>query len=235
VQRGEEEKFEMNCEEFELTGLDSGRDSAISAAERMAAQNHANSCSRCAALLESWLVAKAELNGVGELTRAAETPSRVEMRLRREFRTRHRAVPARRAAMIAAWALAAAAVLVAGISWRNWARTQRDEIVKQENSVPSEIANTQPRDARVPGTTDNSSPALSATALSAQDSPGDFTLLPGAFPAAADDGPVVRVRMQRGALGALGLPVNEERAGDVILVDLLVGDDGFPQAVKLVE
>jgi hypothetical protein len=235
ARRVEQEKYEMNCEEFELTGLDSGRDSATSATERTAAQNHANSCSRCAALLESWLVAKTELSALGELTRAAETPSRVEMRMRQEFRTRHRALPARRAATIAAWALAAAAVLVAGVSWRNWEKTRRDEIVKHENSVLNGVANTQPHGAQVPGATNDSLPLLSAAALSAEANAGDFTLLPGAFPAEADDAAVVRIRMQRGALGALGLPVNEERAGDVILVDLLVGDDGLPQAVKLVE
>jgi hypothetical protein len=41
------------------------------------------------------------------------------------------------------------------------------------------------------------------------------------------------VRMQRGELGALGLPVNEERAAEWIQVDLLVGNDGLPQAVRL--
>ena len=49
----------------------------------------------------------------------------------------------------------------------------------------------------------------------------------------ADDAAILRVRMQRGALGALGLPVNEERANEWIQVDLLVGDDGLPQAVRL--
>jgi cell division septation protein DedD len=225
----------MNCEEFELIGLDSGHSLATSAADRAAVQGHANNCSRCASLLESWLVAKAELSALGELTQAVETPSRVEMRLHQEFRTRHRAMPARRAATIAAWTLAAAAVLVAGISWRNWAKTRRDEIVNQENSVPSGPTNAQPRDAQAPVAPDDSSPALSAAALSAEANAGEFTLLPGAFPAGADDAAVVRVRMQRGALGAFGLPVNEERAGDVILVDLLVGEDGLPQAVKLVE
>jgi hypothetical protein len=39
--------------------------------------------------------------------------------------------------------------------------------------------------------------------------------------------------MQRGALSALGLPVNEERGGDWIQVDLLVGQDGQPKAVRL--
>ena len=49
----------------------------------------------------------------------------------------------------------------------------------------------------------------------------------------AGDGSVVRVRMQRGALGDLGLPVNEERANEWIQVDLFVGQDGQPQAVRL--
>jgi hypothetical protein len=43
------------------------------------------------------------------------------------------------------------------------------------------------------------------------------------------------VRMQRSSLGALGLPVNEERAGEWIQVDLLVGNDGLPQAVRLAQ
>jgi hypothetical protein len=41
--------------------------------------------------------------------------------------------------------------------------------------------------------------------------------------------------MQRGALDALGLTVNEERASDLIQVDLLVGDDGQPQALRLAQ
>jgi hypothetical protein len=47
------------------------------------------------------------------------------------------------------------------------------------------------------------------------------------------DAAILRVRMQRGTLGALGFPVNEERVGEWIQVDLLVGDDGLPQAVRL--
>jgi len=63
----------------------------------------------------------------------------------------------------------------------------------------------------------------------------DFTFLPGALPADTDDAAIVRVRMQRSTLGALGLPVNEERAGEWIQVDLLVGNDGLPQAVRLLQ
>jgi hypothetical protein len=62
---------------------------------------------------------------------------------------------------------------------------------------------------------------------------GDFTLLPDSIPSAPEDATVVRVQMQRGALSALGLTVNEEHAADLIQVDLLVGDDGVPQAIRL--
>jgi hypothetical protein len=223
----------MNCEEFELIGLDGRADSGTSMTQRAAAQNHANSCSRCAALLESWLAAKAELNDLGVLTRAAETPSRVEMRLRQEFRARHRSIPAKRAAVLAAWALAAAAVLVAGMSWKNWARTRHEEFGKQQYNSPSELLKTLAPGAQVPDASVESSLNPSAAMVPAEADASDFTLLPGAFPAGAEDAAVVRVRMQRGALGALGLPVNEERAGEWIQVDLLVGDDGLPQAVRL--
>ena len=58
-------------------------------------------------------------------------------------------------------------------------------------------------------------------------------MLPGVLPSDTEESEILRVRMQRGELGALGLPVNEERAGEWIQVDLLVGTDGLPQAVRL--
>jgi hypothetical protein len=75
-------------------------------------------------------------------------------------------------------------------------------------------------------------PAGAATLIAANDAE-DFTLLPGSMPQETGDAAVVRVRLQRGALGALGLPVNEERASEWIQVDLFVGQDGQPQAVRL--
>ena len=61
----------------------------------------------------------------------------------------------------------------------------------------------------------------------------DFTLLPGALMADTAEAAILRVRLQRASLSSLGLPVNEERAGEWIQVDLLVGNDGLPQAVRL--
>ena len=62
-----------------------------------------------------------------------------------------------------------------------------------------------------------------------------FTALPGAISADNEDASIVRVRMQRSSLGAFGLAVNEERAADWIQVDLLVGNDGLPEAVRLAQ
>jgi hypothetical protein len=230
----------MNCEEFEAIGLDAERDAALSEAERAAAREHAGKCSRCAALEDSWQAARAELRVFAEATAAAETPARVEMRLRQEFRTQHRTVKARRAAVIAAWAMAAAALLFGAVGWWNWRLNQQQSPLAHRKT---------PQTAGIlPGKNQNAGAGLPAAGslfetpisnaaatglLVADNEINDFTLLPGVLQTDLDDADIVRVRMQRGALGALGLPVNEERAGEWIQVDLLVGNDGLPQAVRL--
>jgi hypothetical protein len=147
------------------------------------------------------------------------------MRLRQEFRTKHKTMKAQRAAVAATWALAAAAVLVVAVSWVRWHQ--------RKNLGPA--FNTPQISASIHGL---SSPATSAGAdlgdtLVASNDSSDFTLLPGSLPSAMENATVVHVEMQRAALGAFGLTVNEEHASDLIQVDLLVGDDGLPQAVRL--
>jgi len=77
-------------------------------------------------------------------------------------------------------------------------------------------------------------PRRNPSAPAAQDSAGEFLALPYALPVtSADDASVIRVRLQRAALGAFGLPVNEERAAEWVMVDLLIGADGQPEAFRL--
>src|SRR5260370_461289 len=120
-------KQEMTCEEFEAMGLDAERDASLSEVERAAENEHAGTCSRCAALQDSWQAAEAELRAFAEDTAMAQTPARVEMRLRQEFRTRHVTLKVRRRAVIAAWALAAAAVVVGAGAWLNWRKGGHEE------------------------------------------------------------------------------------------------------------
>jgi hypothetical protein len=149
----------------------------------------------------------------------------VEMRLRHEFGMRHRSRRARAVALFAAWTLATAAVLVAGVSWWNWRLAQTDGGVSAGNTVKSNASSPAPAP----------SAAFDEATLVADNEAGEFTLLPGSLPQEVDDSAIVRVGMQRGALSALGLPVNEERVSDWIQVDLLVGQDGLPKAVRLPE
>jgi hypothetical protein len=232
----------MKCEEFEAFGLDAERDTSLSEAERTAAAEHAGTCSRCAALQDSWQRARVELRAFAADTVAAQTPARAEMRLRQDFRTQHRTLKLRRAAVISAWALATAAVLIGAVNLWNWQRTRREEGSKRETSVPSGPAQNpvSPSENSSAAANETGTPEApkkrfhnTAPAIVDDEDAGRFTLLPGSLPAETEEAAIVRVRIQRGALGALGLPVNEEGASEWIQVDLLVGNDGLPQAVRL--
>ena len=208
----------MNCEEFQAMGLDAGT-GRIGAAEEAAAAEHASSCSRCAALAESWEAARVELAVFADATRQAETPARVQMRLLQELRAQKRPHQLyRRAGIVAAWGLAAAASVVAVVSWQNW---RKDHAHVAANRIIPAVDNAV-----------QSTPSVDTVLVADEDS-GTFTPLPGALPLSSDEGAVYEVRMQRASLGALGLPVNEDGASDWISVDLLVADDGTPQGVRL--
>ena len=226
-------KQEMKCEEFEAIGLDAERDSSLSAADRAAAREHLASCSHCAALQDSWDAAGVELRAFAEDSAMAQAPARVEMRLRQEFRTRHVSMKVRRTAVITGWALAAAAVLIGAVSWINW-RRNGSNVAANHPITSSSVANSAPNNAN--GTTNDvaaQSDSVDSETLMADNELSDFTLLPGTSPADTLDAAILRVRIQRSSLGTLGLPVNEERASEWIQVDLLVGSDGLPQAVRL--
>ena len=209
----------MNCEEFEAIGLDSGT-GRITPAEETAAAEHAGKCPKCAALAESWSSVRAELAVFADATRDAGARARVRMRLLEKLRAQKRPHELyRRTGLIAAWGLAAAAVLLGAISWQNWLKDLHG--VRSTKSLPAVRQDPGPQPSR-------------ATTVADEDT-GAFTPLPGALPMASDDGSIYQVRMQRASLGALGLPVNEDGAADWISVDLLVADDGTPQAVRLHE
>jgi len=210
----------MNCEQVEVLVLDLDRDDLTDSREKAAVLAHLGHCPRCAALQESWQIAKEELRLLGEETLEARAPARVEMRLRQEFRTRRRTMVAHRAAVVAAWTLAAAAVLIGAVSTWNWQRHRSIEAARQNVAQNVLVAG----NASTPD-----------AALAGGDDSAEFTPIPGTLHDESEEAAILRVRMQRGSLGSLGLPVNEQRAGEWIQVDLLVGSDGLPQAVRLAQ
>ena len=220
----------MTCEEFAIAGLDlgvAGENSQL----QLAAREHLRECPHCAALHENWLALRADLGALGRETAGAETPPRVEMRLRQEFRTKHITVKRQRVGIVIGWSLAAAVVLVVATTWMSW-RVQRGANVAYKTDIATTATSKGNLGQSSSGVTTPAGSEL-GDVLVASNGSGDFTLLPGSIPPAPEDATVVRVQMQRAALGALGLTVDEEHAGDWIQVDLLVGDDGLPQAVRL--
>src|SRR5256885_1565640 len=217
----------MKCEEFDAMGWELERGGTESV-ERAAALEHVNGCARCAALQESWEELRAGLGALRTATWNAEAPPRVEMRLRQEFRATHRSVKTRATFVFAGWAIAAAALLIVVASWWN-------SRMPQHPNAAQTVVSSAPNSASVskPTETDVAPKVADEPILMADSDAGGFTLLPGSLPQETEAAAIVRVRMQRGALGALGLPVNEERAADWLQVDLLLGEDGQPRAVRL--
>jgi anti-sigma factor RsiW len=225
----EQEKQSMTCEEFQMADLD-GVMTAEDGPLQRAARQHLLECPHCAALQENWRALRTDLHALGAETRETEAPSRVELRLRQEFRTKHKTLKRRRVALVAAWALAGAAVVVSAITWFNWRLQQGQMANMHQTQGQSTFSAVNASDAAQHVTP--AGPELGEVLMASNDS-SEFTLLPGTMPGSLDDATVVHVQMQRGALGALGLTVNEEHAADWIQLDLLVGDDGQPQAVRL--
>src|SRR5215475_12271795 len=130
-------KFAMSCEQVEGLVLDLDRDDADSV-QVASALAHLGQCSRCAALQESWEAAKEQLRCLAEETVEARAPARVEMRLMQEFRAQHRKATVRRWSFLGVWALAGAAVVVAGVSW--WNAQQARHVQKTPENIAANAA-----------------------------------------------------------------------------------------------
>jgi anti-sigma factor RsiW len=206
-----------------MAGLDLQSLASATAQEsgvQQAAREHLRSCPRCSALQTTWETLRSDLRILGVETGQTGVPAAVETKLLVQFRELHKNRKAHNFQVIARWALVAAAVLALAIGINHW----RGQGTPETSKPPTESGQA----ARITP----AGPELGESLVASNDD-DDFTLLPGMIPASLGNATVVRVQMQRSALGSLGFTVNEEHAADWIRVDLLLGDDGQPQAVRL--
>jgi hypothetical protein len=224
----------MDCAQFEEIVHDLERPGTEGFALRDSALEHAESCSDCARLMTDAEALDAELREIARGEAGKLAPVRVETALMGEFRRRKTASSHRRVQrQIAALAVAATVLLVLGISLRRWS-------APKPNIAP--VAN-------VAGNTPSSPEVSPVTApvnsqqqeQESANQPGDseyataFVPLPYADdPTAVDGGTVVRVILSRPALASLGVPVTDPGSTDRIPADLLLSEDGAPQAIRLV-
>jgi len=227
----------MNCEEFEILGLDSQRDGSIGNDGRERAVQHARVCGRCATLGASWAAAQVELAALAESSRILHLPARVEARVLQQFRLKHQPRQERRFLRLATWGLAAAAVIVCTFGVWDWHKWRQGSLggniaASTAAALDADSSHSTGQSGSSDGTVGDDSEILMAENESGGN---DFIQLPGSSLQEAEDGAIVRVGMERASLAAFGLPVNEDEASDWIQVDVLVGSDGSAQAVRLPE
>lgn len=227
----------MDCAEFEEIVHDLDRPGTRGLELRERALTHAESCRRCA-----MLVTESEALDFGLHTLALHDADRkaspiVEGALLREFRRQKvQAAPRMVRWQMAAIGVAAMALLALGITLRNQTNTNSHgttsgttaAVVNPTSAVPS---------TGTPSPAVGSNPATTESASQSDDSEyaTPFVPLPYADDATAlDGGAVVRVMLSRSALTSLGLPEAEMGGAERIPADLVVGDDGTPQAIRLV-
>jgi hypothetical protein len=210
----------MDCAQFEEIVHELDRPGTEGAALRESALAHAESCSRCAQLLTETKALNLALRALAAQEADQQALPRLEGVLVQEFRREKAAAGGRRVRwQVAALGIAAAALLAFGLSMHQ--RPVKPGVVAEQPSAPS-----QPGPAA--GAADQSQPAEA-------DDWSDFVPLPyGADPVAAEEGAVVRVALSRVSLASLGVSLTAMESEDPVLADLVVSEDGTPQAIRLV-
>lgn len=227
----------MTCREFEEIVHWLVRLELLDVALREEALGHAWSCRYCAArMAEAQSLAEASEAAV-EALHGQETPARVEMALLATFREQHRRRSYwRRTLEWAALGAAAAGLLIA--AWVFYGRGKASLYSAPDTDVASRTGASGGSDvgSSLPGDIQSGEESPPGVLRSSEsDLAADFVPVPFSEGIEPDDaGMVVRVELTRAALGTLGYPVDEANAEDWVRADVLVGEDGWPRAVRLV-
>jgi len=219
---GNEEVTRMNCSQFEEALHDLDRPGTPGLALREAALAHAESCSPCAQLMTDAESLDFSLQTIATRDTHLQAPPRVEASLLKAFRQQNAAASRRKMrGRLAALGVAAAILLAMGLSLRHGSTP---------GSRPaSESAG------QVAATTETSSVEIAQNRLLDSQDATSFVSLPyAADPATLENGAVVRVVLSRSALASLGLPVADVGATERVPADIVLSEDGAPQAIRLV-
>ena len=230
---------EMTCTEFDEVVHGFVRMELLDVNAREAALEHAAHCELCSQRMADAAALADASEMTGKSARGEQTPPRVEASLFAAYRNHHRRASWRRGVEWASVGAAAAVLLV--FLWTVSGRS------KGQSSPPAPKRNVtsqsgMPLEAKTPATSKQNEGSPSADAVAA-DVPvsgtyvaSDFVPVPFTGAITADDpGMIVRVQLTRASLAQLGYPVAETPDEDLILADVLVGEDGWPRGVKLIQ
>lgn len=188
------------------------------------------------------------LKAYREATKDLQAPARLETQLRAAFRQgqwrKESQVPTRWR-LWAAVGLAACLVIAGGVAWvLNWGEVEPPAAVVQSLPPAPEALWALKKSSPVGGVARGAVPRAGARApggdpkLAGQagEAATDFIVVthPATWPD-AETRQLLRVQMPRMAAAALGVPVNAERAEEMIRADVVVGQDGVVRAIRFVQ
>lgn len=210
----------MDCATFEEIVHDLDRPGTKGAVLRESAQEHAESCSGCAQLLTETESLDLALRSLALQEADQQASQRLEAALVQEFRRAKAAAGGRRVRwQVVALGIAAVALLAFGLSI--YQRPGKPKVVAEQPSASSPPG-------QVAGAAGQSEPAE-------VEDWSNFVPLPyGADPVGAEEGAVVRVELSRASLASLGVSWTALESEEPVLADLVVSEDGTPQAIRLV-
>lgn len=229
-------KENMNCVQFGELLPDLDRPGTRGSERCEDALAHAEICSGCAALMMEAESLNYRLRKLSETTVGAQAPSRVEQALLSEFRrvqgerTGHRNWQRD----LAVLAIAALVLLAVGLGiYRHQVKVGGAAISPVAENAGGSVGEIAAVD-RV----ENSGGAQPVNAV-ADSSDNEyataFVPLPYADdPSETQGGAVVRVNLPRASLVSMGVPVAGLNPGGHVIADLMLSEDGTPQAIRLV-
>jgi hypothetical protein len=224
----------MNCSEFEEILHDLDRPGTEGFAVRDAAFLHAESCDRCTQLLTQSESLDFAFHTLREREARRQVSPRIEELLLEQFRRRNRSASRRVRWQIAALSTAAALLLGFGLALHYWTERHTPDTAVKDRGVSGQaeqIATIAPSESTAAASEVGSEEGQ----ISDSESATAFVPLPYADDSmAGEGGAIVRVVLSRPALASLGLPVADIGATDRIPADIIVSEDGAPQAIRLV-
>lgn len=255
-----DEREPMNCVEFREVLHELDRPGTRGAAQLDTAMAHAEGCGDCGVLLVEEESLGFAVQKIAQDTTRMPGAARVEAELRKAFREEVKPASIETFAMrpgmrwgVVALGIAAAVLLVLGtvIYQRNLAKTPDAPTVNAAVNQSAKPVDAQsPRSAAsvaqnsISNAAANPVAANAATTIKPTSTAGDaepteyataFVPLPYADdPSTLEGGSVVRVTLARSVLESYGLPAEGLGAADRVTADMIVSEDGTPQAIRLV-
>jgi hypothetical protein len=239
----------MDCSQFAEALHELDRPGTAGAAVRDGALAHAELCSDCGALVTEAESLDFALGQISQQASEVQAPPRIEAALLREFRREKSLAASRRLRFnLAVVGIAAAVLLALGVTIR------RPQIVTPVRTPSVRASTAAPAPSRQGSREQPASTALGDASIEPKATHSHATAektgapdtgpieyataympLPYSYdPSGLEGGAVVRVVLPRAALISYGLPIEGMGVSDQVTADMVVSQDGTPQAIRLV-